>query len=161
MNGIRTLDAGFFDPAREAGFAEAVDAGLAAFEAGFAVAALDAGLAEALEAGFAAAVLDAGLVDAGLALEAGLACVQHFVFRIAISEPLFFGKHLFGRRSFGFGVFTIRFIDCFALVQFRSLGLVLLIGGLFVGLLRPGLWGLLGCNDLLGLVFDAGRAARC
>lgn len=55
----RTLDAGFFDPAREAGFADAArDAGFAALEAGF-TDALEAGFADALEAGLA---LDAGLV---------------------------------------------------------------------------------------------------
>lgn len=67
----RTLEAGFFDPAREAGFADAArDAGFVALDAGF-TDALEAGLADALEAGLAAA-LDAGLVAAGLALDAGL-----------------------------------------------------------------------------------------
>ena len=83
-----TLDAGFFDPAREAGLALpareaglAADAGLAdAFEAGLADA-LDAGLAAAaaaFEAGLVTAALDAGLVaalEAGfVAFEAGFAC---------------------------------------------------------------------------------------
>lgn len=66
------MDAGFFDPAREAGFADAVDAGFAALEAGF-TEALDAGFADALDAGLAAAAFEAGLVEVGLALEAGLA----------------------------------------------------------------------------------------
>ncbi len=68
------MDAGFFDPARDAGFL-AVDAGFAeAREAGFALAARDAGFAEpardALEAGLAAAALLAGLPAA---LEDGFA----------------------------------------------------------------------------------------
>lgn len=68
------MDAGFFEPARDAGFL-VVDGGFAeAREAGFALAARDAGLAEpardALEAGFAPAALLAGLPAA---LEAGLA----------------------------------------------------------------------------------------
>lgn len=61
---IHTFEAGFLEPAREAGLVD--DAGLA-LEAGFA--ADDAGLV-ALDAGFAAAL------DAGLALEAGFAAVD-------------------------------------------------------------------------------------
>jgi len=71
------LEAGFTEPALEAGFDAAFDAGLAAaLEAGLA-AAFDAGLAAAFDAGLAAA-LDAGL-DTGLAtaaLDAGLALVM-------------------------------------------------------------------------------------
>jgi hypothetical protein len=73
-----TLEAGFLDPARDAGLAEAArEAGLAAaaeagladdaglaLDAGFSTA-LDAGLAAALEVGFAA-------LDVGFADEAGL-----------------------------------------------------------------------------------------
>ena len=63
-----TLDAGFLEPALEAGFltvvesglADARDAGLVAFEAGFAGAAWEAGFEAALDAGFDA-VLDSGL----------------------------------------------------------------------------------------------------
>ena len=69
------MDAGFFEPAREAGFL-AVDAGLAlAFDAGFAE---EAGFSSAaFDSGLAAAAFEAGLpaaLEAGLAaLEAGLA----------------------------------------------------------------------------------------
>ena len=80
------MDAGFFDPAREAGLALpareaglAADAGLAdAFEAGFAEA-LDAGLAAAFEAGLdAGAALLAGLEAA---LEAGLAYTKNKIYQ--------------------------------------------------------------------------------
>jgi len=63
-----TLDAGFLEPALEAGFlavverglADARDAGLAVLEAGFAGDAWEAGFEAALDAGFDAA-LDSGL----------------------------------------------------------------------------------------------------
>jgi len=58
------LDAGFVEPAREAGLA-ALDAGL---DTGFAEV-LEVGLAAALEAGF-----ETGDVELGLALEAGFVC---------------------------------------------------------------------------------------
>ena len=73
-----TLDAGFFEPAREAGFLAVVEGGLAdardgawpALEAGLADSARDAGLVapSALDGGFAA--LEAGFATA---LESGLA----------------------------------------------------------------------------------------
>lgn len=68
-----TLDAGFLDPAREAGFFAAADGGFDARDAGLALGARDAGFAEpardALDAGLDAALL-AGLAAA---FEAGFA----------------------------------------------------------------------------------------
>ena len=68
MAGRGTLDAGFFDPARDAGFLPADDGGFAdALDAGLALAARDAGFAEP-----ARDALDAGLDAAPAALLAGL-----------------------------------------------------------------------------------------
>lgn len=74
QKGQRTLDAGFLEPARDTGFF-AVDGGFAdTLEAGFALAAREAGLADpardAFDTGFAPAALLAGLFPA---LDAGLA----------------------------------------------------------------------------------------
>lgn len=68
-----TFDAGFREPALEAGFA--------ALEAGLTDSALDAGFTEAFDAGLEppAAALDAGLalaLETGFAFEAGLAAFE-------------------------------------------------------------------------------------
>lgn len=141
------LEAGFTEPALEAGFDAAFDAGLAAaLDAGLA-AALDAGLAAAFDAGLAAA-FDAGF-DAGLAaaaLDAGLALI------IAASDGLLeFSTrctHLLSSRLF------LRSVLCGTLLA--ALGSIVssFLGGLF----RFGLCGSLLRRIRFGLIFDTGRA---
>ncbi len=92
----RTLDAGFFDPARDAGFL-VVDAGFTdVLEGGFALAARDPGFAEpardAFDAGLAAAALLAGLAAA---LEAGFAYATVSEGRREASRPKPRGRTFF------------------------------------------------------------------
>jgi hypothetical protein len=175
------LDAGFFDPAREAGladafeegFTEALEAGFAsAFEAGFAdaldaglAAALEAGLAAAFEAGFAAA-LDAGLVafeagfEAGLPSSSDLAWTQH-------DQQYFAGETTLSAHLLGGLLCLSLFLGTVGLLGLAlpalRLGLLLLVfllgffGRSFLG---PRLSRLLLDRSGLGLVLDAGRAPR-
>lgn len=127
-----TLEAGFLDPAREAGFA-ADDAGLAE--------ALDAGFAEALDAGLASAAFaadfDAGLeaaFDAGLvALEAGFAWDDGSLFNPKITKKdrtCLLGRGLFS--SLLRRLSTIRrgsFLVCLALAAPSRLGFLLSSSG--------------------------------
>jgi hypothetical protein len=174
------LDAGFFDPAREAGltdafeegFTEALEAGFAsAFDAGFAdaldaglAAALEAGLAAALEAGLAAA-LDAGLVafeagfEAGLPSSSDLAWTQHDQQYCAGETTL--SVHLLGgllSLSLFLGTIGLLSLALSALGLGLLLAVFLLLSFFSRSFLGPWFGRFLLDRNGLGLVLDAGRA---